>query len=148
MQGFFPAYDNIIQTNTHNKTLIVKRQSLQEAIERAELVLTPQKPTVILTLEHNMMVITGESDTGTVTEAISIECEMQGSLQFGFSPRYLIDCCHTLKTPYMKWSFVDSNKPIIVTGIQAQTTDPLYDIHNEIPPVTFAIMTMKTAQGI
>lgn len=108
LQGDYVKYKNILPAD-HTTRVIVKKQKLQDSIERASILARQSKANLVnIKIEENMMTITSDSEVGNAKEEVEITLLGKG-LDISFNSRYVLD---VLKEIYDEEIVMDMNTSI------------------------------------
>jgi DNA polymerase-3 subunit beta len=108
IQGDYVKYKNILPSE-HTTRVIVKKQKLQDSIERASILARQSKANLVnMKIEENLVTITSDSEIGKAKEEVEIRL-MGKSLEISFNSRYMID---VLKEIYDEEIVMDLNTSI------------------------------------
>jgi DNA polymerase III subunit beta len=108
LQGDYVKYKNILPSE-HITRVVVKKQKLQDSLERASILARQSKANLVrLKIEENMMTITSDSEIGKAKEELEINL-FGKTLDISFNSRYLLD---VLKEVYDEEIVMDMNTNI------------------------------------
>lgn len=111
----FPTYRKLIP-ESFTTTARVDAADLVAAVKRMAVVSGIQ---VVCEFADNAISMTATGELGTATEVV--EAVIEGpSVTIGFNPGYLMDGVSTSKTPGVVLSMNQSNRPMVVTGVDAE----------------------------
>lgn len=120
----FVSYNQIIPTSFQTN-IVINRQKLYNAIERASLLnLTERNHIIKFNIKKEMLTITSESQQGNITENIPIE-HTNSDLVIDFNGRLIIDCLHVISDEFIKMNFCGVMSPCVITSNQ-EKEDYLY----------------------
>jgi DNA polymerase-3 subunit beta len=115
VEGKFPDYQRVIP-KTHNRRLVVARDTLASALSRASILTTDKFRGVRLALsvEEGLRIHSNNAEQEEAHE--EVEVNYQGDpLEIGFNVGYLQDVLSTLKTDSVQIDFGDANMSALVT---------------------------------
>lgn len=113
LEGEFINYSSIIPQE-HKLSLTVKKQELQNCIERASLMAKDSNSNLIkLDIQPDNLIITSNSQLGKVREELAVN--LQGEpLQIAFNSKYLIDVLKIMEEETIVMEFTSAVSPCIV----------------------------------
>jgi DNA polymerase-3 subunit beta len=114
VEGKFPDYQRVIPKG-HKNTLIVNRDLLQAALQRAAILTTEKFKGVRFSLSNNKITI--QSTNAEQEEAQEeIETQFDGeSVEIGFNVTYLLDVLANIKNSDIQISLGDANSSAVIT---------------------------------
>jgi DNA polymerase-3 subunit beta len=114
VEGKFPDYQRVIPKG-HKNTLIVSRDLLQAALQRAAILTTEKFKGVRFSLSNNKITI--QSTNAEQEEAQEeIETQFDGeSVEIGFNVTYLLDVLANIKNSDIQISLGDANSSAVIT---------------------------------
>ncbi|WP_297635696.1 DNA polymerase III subunit beta [uncultured Clostridium sp.] len=118
LEGKFVNYRSLLPQE-HKITISVKKQDLQNGIERASLMAKDGNNNLIkMDMEEETLVLSSNSQLGKVREEVSIN--LQGDkIQIAFNSRYLLDVLKTLDEEEVILEMTSSVTPCIIKGKMA-----------------------------
>lgn len=115
LDGDYLNYRQIIPQN-FNTTLILNKEQLEDAIERASLLSRIDKNNMIkFDITDKVMVLSSKSDLGDIKENITISLT-GNDLTIAFNARYFSEALRSVNDEFLKLSFVSSVGPCIITS--------------------------------
>ena len=114
VEGKFPDYQRVIPKG-HKNTLIVGRDLLQSALQRAAILTTEKFKGVRFSLSNNKITI---QSTNAEQEEAQEEIEIQyggEAVEIGFNVTYLLDVLANIKTSDVQISLGDANSSAVIT---------------------------------
>lgn len=115
LDGEYLNYRQIIPQN-FNTTLILNKEQLEDAIERASLLSRIDKNNMIrFDITDKVMVLSSKSDLGDIKENITISLT-GNDLTIAFNARYFSEALRSVTDDFLKLSFVSSVGPCIITS--------------------------------
>lgn len=114
VEGKFPDYQRVIPKG-HKNTLVVGRETLQSALQRAAILTTEKFKGVRFSLSNNKITI--QSTNAEQEEAQEeIETKYDGeSVEIGFNVSYLLDVLANIKAGEVQISLGDANSSAVIT---------------------------------
>ena len=114
VEGKFPDYQRVIPKG-HKNTLVVSRETLQSALQRAAILTTEKFKGVRFSLSNNKITI--QSTNAEQEEAQEeIETKYEGeAVEIGFNVSYLLDVLANIKTAEIQISLGDANSSAVIT---------------------------------
>jgi len=120
LDGEFPKYRSLLP-NESATTAIVDTQELLNAVKRVALVAERNTP-IRMTFdgeELNLRAGTGEDAQANETVGAKIDGDV---IEIAFNPGFLIDGLNAISAPKALFSFTQSTKPAVITGLTADST--------------------------
>jgi DNA polymerase-3 subunit beta len=113
IDGKFPDYNRVIPNHTNH--LVMDRQTIQQALQRAAILSNEKFRGVRLLLtEKNLRIISSNSEQEEAQE--DIENDYSGApLDIGFNVNYLLDGINNIGTQNVTMSFGDQNSSLLIT---------------------------------
>jgi len=109
----FVSYNQIIPA-TFQTNIVVHRQKLYDAIERASLLNWTERNHIIKwTIKKDNLIINSESEQGNITENITIEHD-KNDLVIDFNGRLIIDSLHVIGDEFIKINFCGPMSPCVI----------------------------------
>ena len=106
----FVNYEQIIQ-KTFKTSIVVNREQLYNAIERASLLSWTERNHIIkLSIKGNNLTLNSSTDQGNITENMQIEHD-SNDIVIHFNGRFLIDCLHVIGDEFIKINFCGEMGP-------------------------------------
>ena len=119
LDGKFVNYNSLLPQE-HKLIVEVKRQDLQNGIERASLMAKEGNSNLIkLEIQDDTLVITSNSQLGKVREEVVINLQGEG-VQIAFNSRYLLDVLKNMEDDMVIMEMTSSVTPCV---IKAKETD-------------------------
>ena len=113
LEGEYIKYNSLL-TQEYKLLVNVKRQDLQNGIERASLMSTDSNSNLIkLNIESDTIIITSNSQLGKVREEVAIDLQGE-SLQIAFNSRYILDILKNMEAEEIVMEFTSSVSPCIL----------------------------------
>ncbi|MGL4848442.1 MAG: DNA polymerase III subunit beta [Clostridium sp.] len=118
LEGKFVNYKSLLPQD-HKITIEVKKQELQNGIERASLMAKDGNNNLIkLDMEEDTIILSSNSQLGKVREEVSVN--LQGEkIQIAFNSRYLLDVLKSLDDEEIILEMTSSVTPCIIKGKMA-----------------------------
>lgn len=114
VEGKFPDYQRVIPVG-YNKTFSVKRDALQQSLQRAAILTTEKLRGVRLIMQDNTLkILSTNAEQEEAQEELEIEYN-HAALDVGFNVGYLLDVLANLKTEQIQWSMGDANTSVLIT---------------------------------
>ncbi|WP_294376965.1 DNA polymerase III subunit beta [uncultured Clostridium sp.] len=116
LEGKFINYNSLLPQE-HKLSLIVNRQELQNAIERASLMAKDGNTNLIkLDIQQDNLIISSNSQLGKVREEISMK--LQGDeIQIAFNSRYLLDVLKNMEEDEVVMKMTSSISPCVIEEV-------------------------------
>ena len=115
LDGEFINYNQIIPTN-FSSTVIINKDQLENAIERASLLSKIDRNTLIkFDISEKVMTLTGKSEITDFKEKITISLK-GNDINIGFNARYFIEALRTINDEFIKLNFTSPIAPCIITA--------------------------------
>lgn len=109
----FVSYEQIIPS-TFQTFIVVNRQNLYDAIERASLLnLTERNHIIKFTIKKDNLTINSESEQGNITENLKVEHDAT-DLVIDFNGRLIIDSLHVIGDEFIKMNFCGVMSPCVI----------------------------------
>jgi len=120
----FPRYRDTIPA-PGNITAYVDTNALSSALKRVRLVLEDKERSwVSMTLGSGELKLTGEGKSNALaSEAIDADVEGDIGGEIRFDPNRFIEGLAAVNAPFVKLSFINSNKPVLITGAKESGKD-------------------------
>lgn len=116
IEGQFLNYNDIIRSEYKSKVK-VKTRDLQESIERASLLVKEGNNNLVkLDVTDENLVITSNSEIGTIHEEIPIELE-GNDIKIAFNCKYILDGIKVIDSEEVEMNFVSNISPCILKPI-------------------------------
>ena len=113
LEGEYIKYNSLLPQE-YKLLVNVKRQDLQNGIERASLMSTDSNSNLIkLNIESDTIIITSNSQLGKVREEVAIDLQGE-SLQIAFNSRYILDILKNMEAEEIVMEFTSSVSPCIL----------------------------------
>ena len=115
LDGDYLNYNQIIPQN-FNTSLILNKEQLEDAIERASLLSRIDKNNMIkFDITDKVMVLSSKSDLGDIKENITISLT-GNDLTIAFNARYFSEALRVVGDEFLKLNFVSQVGPCIITS--------------------------------
>lgn len=113
LEGEYIKYNSLLPQE-YKLLVNIKRQDLQNGIERASLMSTDSNSNLIkLNIESDTIIITSNSQLGKVREEVAIDLQGE-SLQIAFNSRYILDILKNMEAEEIVMEFTSSVSPCIL----------------------------------
>lgn len=122
IDGAFPDFDAILSIQ-HEKKLIAGTKTFAEAVDRVGTVINEKLRMIKITLSRNLMTCAAVAgSSGSAQEDIDIDYEDEGTMEFNFDVRYLLDVAQHIDADEMEISLTNPDmavaiRPVGVEGI-------------------------------
>jgi DNA polymerase-3 subunit beta len=117
IEGSFIDYRKIVPTEFSVEATTDKKQ-MEEAIERANLILREEKGDIIrFEIKENVIEITSKSELGNIRETITAAVKGK-DLSIAFNAKYLLDMLRNIDEDYIKMHFINSTSPCVIKPIE------------------------------
>ena len=114
LDGDYLNYKQIIPTN-FNTTLILNKEQLEDALERASLLSRIDKNNLVkFDITDKVMVLSSKSELGDIKENITISLN-GNDLTIAFNARYFTEALRVTNDEFLKMSFMSSVAPCVIT---------------------------------
>lgn len=114
IDGKFPDYKRVIPT-THQKTILVDRVLLQQALQRASILSNEKIRGVRLLLtKDSLAVVCSNNEQEEAQEELEVAYNHE-ALDIGFNIAYLLDVLNHLSVDQVECHFGDSNSSVLIT---------------------------------
>jgi DNA polymerase-3 subunit beta len=114
IDGKFPDYKRVIPTN-HQKTILVDRTLLQQALQRASILSNEKIRGVRLLLtKDSLAVVCSNNEQEEAQEELEVAYTGE-ALDIGFNIAYLVDVLNHLSVDQVECHFGDSNSSVLIT---------------------------------
>lgn len=114
VEGKFPDYKRVIAAS-HDYKVIIPRDALQKALQRASILTSDKFRGVRWVLEsNNLVIVANNSDQEEAREEIGLSYNGP-KIDVGFNLNYLLDVLNTVKSENIQISLQDSNSSALVT---------------------------------
>lgn len=125
IEGAFPKYLQMFSED-FKTSIEVSRNELLQSIDRAALLARESKKIPVrLEIKNNHLLITSNTDMGTVFEEIPIH-QTGDNLVIGFNPRYLVEALKAIEEEKVNLRFTISSNPCIIRPIISEKQDYKY----------------------
>ncbi|WP_160680308.1 DNA polymerase III subunit beta [Clostridium sp. C8-1-8] len=113
LEGEFIQYNSILPQE-HKMSVTVKKQHLQNSIERASLMAKEGNSNLIkLDIQDDAMVITSNSQLGKVREEIAVNMQGEG-IQIAFNSKYLLDVLKNMEEDEVVLELTSGVSPCVI----------------------------------
>jgi DNA polymerase-3 subunit beta len=113
LEGEFIQYNSILPQE-HKMSVTVKKQHLQNSIERASLMAKEGNSNLIkLDIQDDAMVITSNSQLGKVREEIAVNMKGEG-IQIAFNSKYLLDVLKNMEEDEVVLELTSGVSPCVI----------------------------------
>lgn len=119
IEGTFPNYRQLLPESSSGK-LIVDKEALLEAVDRAALVAEDHIPLRLALSKDGIDLAVQRQEIGGETEHIDAEFEGD-DLTIAFNPRYLIDGLNAVEDKTVQLDVTDPLKPGLLRGAESET---------------------------
>jgi DNA polymerase-3 subunit beta len=117
IEGSFIDYKKIVPTEFSVEATADKKQ-MEEAIERANLILREEKGDIIkFEIKENVIEITSKSELGNIKETITAGIKGK-DLAIAFNAKYLLDMLRNIDETYIKMHFINSTSPCVIKPLE------------------------------
>jgi DNA polymerase-3 subunit beta len=117
LEGEFIQYTKIIPSSYHT-LLTVKKEALQECLDRASLMVRNKKNNYLkFTINNNQIVINTNSELGSIREVVACTHEGKG-LEIAFNSKFVLEALSKIKDEFVKIEMSSSNAPAVVTPVE------------------------------
>ncbi|GAB3046080.1 DNA polymerase III subunit beta [Sediminivirga luteola] len=103
-------------------TAVVDRASLLEAVRRVALVAERNTPIRFIFTEGDLTLQAGTGDDAQASEALPADLRGE-AITVGFNPGYIIEGLSAIDKPFVRFSFTQQMKPVVIGGQPEQTGD-------------------------
>ena len=133
LDGEFPKYRTLLP-NEAASVALVETAMLADAVKRVSLVAERNTP-VRLNFDGSEVVLrAGAGDDAQANEAV--ECNVDGdALEIAFNPGYLLDGLAAIDSPIARFSFTQSTRPAVLTGMADRSATPSDEYRYLLMPV-------------
>ena len=115
LEGKFVNYNSLLPQE-HKLIVNVKKQELQNGIERASLMAKDGNSNLIkLDVQEDILIITSNSQLGKVREEVNINLRGEG-IQIAFNSRYLLDVLKSMEEEEIVIELTSSVSPCVIKG--------------------------------
>ncbi|MFA5449202.1 MAG: DNA polymerase III subunit beta [Clostridia bacterium] len=113
LEGEYLQYEKIIPV-TYGSSLIVKKDDLEDGLDRASIIVRNKKNNYLkLSIGNNSITIRSNSEQGSIRETIN--CSLEGKdIEIAFNSKYLFDALNKIKEDYIRIEFASSNAPAVI----------------------------------
>lgn len=117
LEGEFLNYKQIIPTSFET-SIIINKQQFEDALDRASLLSKiGQNNLVKFDIKENNMLITSNSDIGTISENVNLSFRGK-DLKIAFNARYFTESCRNLSDEFIKLNFNQPTNPCVITPVE------------------------------
>ncbi|MDR2090266.1 MAG: DNA polymerase III subunit beta [Clostridiales bacterium] len=117
IEGNFIDHKKIVPTEFSVEATADKKQ-MEEAIERASLILREEKGDIIkFEIKENAVEITSKSELGNIKETVTAGVKGK-DLAIAFNAKYLLDMLRNIDETYIKMHFKNSTSPCVIKPIE------------------------------
>lgn len=117
IEGNYIDYRKIVPAEFSIEVTVSKKQ-LEEAIERATLILREEKGDIIkLELKEKVIEITSRSELGSIKETVTAGIKGKEFI-IAFNAKYLLDMLRNIDEEYIKMYFTNSTSPCVIRPIE------------------------------
>ena len=115
LEGKFVNYNSLLPQE-HKLIVNVKKQELQNGIERASLMAKDGNSNLIkLDVQEDILIITSNSQLGKVREEVAISLQGEG-VQIAFNSRYLLDVLKSMEEDEIVMEMTSGITPCVIKG--------------------------------
>jgi DNA polymerase-3 subunit beta len=119
IEGNYIDYRKIVPTE-FSVDVSVDKKHIEEAIERAMLILRDEKSDIIrLEIKENSIEITSQSELGNIKETITASVKGK-ELIIAFNAKYLLEILRNIDEEYIKMYFINSTTPCVIKPIEGE----------------------------
>lgn len=123
LAGEYINYKQVLP-NSFQTTLNANREQFANALERANIISRGEKKNLVkFEIKENILILTAESEMGSIKESISIRLWGK-DLNINFNAKYISDCLRAIQNEFIKIQFNTSVSPCIITP--GETDECLY----------------------
>ena len=117
LDGEFPKYRSLLPNESATRA-IIDTQELLNAVKRVALVAERNTPIRMTFQGKELNLRAGSGEDAQANEAL--EADVDGDvIEIAFNPGFLIDGLHAINSPKALFSFTQSTKPAVITGLKA-----------------------------
>ncbi len=114
LSGEYINYKQVLPTSFQT-TLNANREQFANALERANIISRGEKKNLVkFEIKENILVLTAESELGSIKESVSIRLWGK-DLNINFNAKYISDCLRAIQNEFIKIQFNTSVSPCIIT---------------------------------
>ncbi len=115
IEGEYPNYEQVIPKKIKEE-LHLNTQDFLQATRRASILTNQESQSVKINIIKDKMIITKITpDLGEAREEIEVDYK-GGEFVIGFNPNFLMDALKNIENDRVKFSFVDPEKPAVITS--------------------------------
>ena len=115
IEGEYPNYEQVIPKKTKEE-LSLNTQDFLQATRRASILTSQDSQSVKINIIKDRMIITKSTpDLGEAREELEVDYK-GGEFVIGFNPNFLIDALKNIEDEQVKFSFIDPEKPAVITS--------------------------------
>ncbi|MDR3263112.1 MAG: DNA polymerase III subunit beta [Clostridiales bacterium] len=120
IEGNYIDYKKIVP-NEFSVEVVADKKQLEEAIERATLILREEKGDIIkLEIKEKIIEITSRSELGNIKETITASIKGK-DLTIAFNAKFLLDMLRNIDEEYIKMYFINSTSPCVIKPIEGDS---------------------------
>lgn len=137
MDGDYPAVRRLLPESTPI-VAVCHRQSLLESVKRVSLV-AERKTSVRLAFSEGQVTLeAGQGENASASEVI--EAQLSGEdIATAFNPQFLIEGLSVIDADYVRFGFVHSTKPAVLTGQEKEDSDEITNFQYLLMPIRFGV---------
>ncbi len=124
IEGDYINYYRIIPT-VFETSLVIDKNSIDRAIERAGIISREGNNTVILDVKENELLINSQSEIGKINENIAIKL-IGKDIKIGFNVKYLSDCMKNITDDEISINCNSPSSPTIIRQVDSDKCDYLF----------------------
>jgi DNA polymerase-3 subunit beta len=133
LDGEFPKYRSLLPNESATRA-IVDTQELLNAVKRVALVAERNTPIRMTFQGKELNLRAGSGEDAQANEAL--EADVDGDvIEIAFNPGFLIDGLHAINAPKALFSFTQSTKPAVITGLKTDGTAVEEDYRYLLMPI-------------
>lgn len=138
IDGKFPDYTKVIPKNTPN-SILVKREEILGALNRAEVMVDKHLRRVIFTLKKekdgsSLIISTPESELGDFKEELSVISDAD-EVKIGFDYQFVIEPIKVIESEDVEFCFSEPNRAILLRGKPKDKETPSLPYFHIIMPM-------------
>ncbi len=115
IEGEYPNYEQVIPKKIKEE-LSLGTQDFLQATRRASILTNQESQSVKINIIKDRMIITKSTpDLGEAREEIEVDYK-GGEFVIGFNPNFLIDALKNIEDDQIKFSFIDPEKPAVISS--------------------------------
>ena len=116
IEGEFIQYAKIIPTSSET-CITVKKETLQECLDRASIIVRNKQNNYLkFLINNNQVVINTNSEIGSIREIAPCSLDGKG-LEIAFNAKFLLEALSKIKNEFIKIEFPSPNSPALITPV-------------------------------